>query len=108
MQQKSKTKDTITRRELCELTGLSLNTLNGRLLNYKYTQLVPERLNGRCSAYVYDRQKALEWIKEWNGEAKKEPAIKLMNLSVKWGKPHAIVQKLDNLEKQFYSQHITD
>jgi hypothetical protein len=108
MRQPSKNKDTITRRELCDLLGITLNTLSGRLLSHHYTPLIPERVNGGSSAFVYDREKAMEWIREWNGEAKKRPTVKLMNLNIKWGQPHAIVQKLDKLKKEYYSQHIRD
>jgi hypothetical protein len=108
MRQTSKNKNTITRLELCELLGITLNTLSGRLLNHHYTQLIPERVNGSSSAFVYDKEKALEWIKEWNGEAKKASTVKLMKLNVKWGKPREIVQRLDKLKKEYYSQLNTD
>jgi hypothetical protein len=108
MKQKSKTKDTITRREMCQLTGLALNTINGRLLSNNYTKLVPSRVEGGSSAFVYNREKAMEWIKEWNGEAKKKPAFKLMVLNVKPKKHKKTVQSLDNLKKPSYHQEISD
>jgi hypothetical protein len=106
MMQNAQSKDTITRRELCELTGLSMNTLNGRLNNYKYTQLVP--VKGTHRTFLYDRQKALEWIKEWDGEITKEPTIKLMILNVKPQKPKKYSQKMDKVKKPYYSQYIAE
>jgi hypothetical protein len=99
---------TITKKRLCELFDISYDSLQNQFQNGLTHP--PQPLGKVGNQLVYDMDLAVQWVKFWkSGQHLKKPQTnvpKLMNLNVKWGKPNAIVQKLDNLEKEFYSQHI--
>lgn len=100
----------ITRKELCQVTGVSYNELVQNFRNELTNTPVCVKRVGH--EWLYERDAAIEWVNYWRSGAHKKRLQaqhpKLMNLNVKGGKPRAIVQKLDNLEKESYSQDITE
>jgi hypothetical protein len=100
---------TITKKRLCELFDISYNTLQHHFQNELTNP--PQPLGKVKNQLVYDLDLSVQWVKFWQAGKHLKPSKteipKLMNLNVKWGKPHAIVQKLDNLNKEYYSQVTT-
>jgi AraC-like DNA-binding protein len=103
-------KKLISRKELCQVTGVSYNELVQQFRNELTNTPVCVQREGH--EWLYERDAAIEWVHYWRSGAHKkrlqEQHPKLMHLAVKWGKPREIVQKLDKLEKEFYSQHINE
>jgi phage terminase Nu1 subunit (DNA packaging protein) len=102
--------NTITKKRLCELFDVSYNTLQQQFTNGLSNP--PEPIGKVKNNLVYDMDLAVQWVNSWQARKEKnnrQPVIhKLMNLNVKWGKPREIVQRLDKLKKEYYSQDITE
>jgi hypothetical protein len=102
--------DTITRKQLSQLMGISYNAC---------VQIMRNKCNGTLEALgkegnmlFYNKSDALKWVQEWAEERdrkqrKVEPQ-KLMILNVNPQKPKKVVQIMDNVKNQFYSQHISE
>jgi hypothetical protein len=97
---------TITKKRISEMFGVSYNTIQQQFRNGLSNP--PEPLGKVGNQFIYDLDLVLQWVNDWQSrDNRKKPEIivpKLMNLNVKWGKPREIVLKLDNLKKQSYSQ----
>jgi hypothetical protein len=101
---------TITRKQLSKLMGISYNGCVQIMRNQCNGTL--EALGKEGNMLFYDKQEALKWAQEWaeNRDRKQlKPEIpKLMFLNVRPKKNKVIVQKIDNMKNQYYSQHITE
>lgn len=102
--------NTVTKKRLCEIFDISYNTLQHHFTNAETNP--PQTLGKIGNQLVYDLDLAVQWVKFWQSRDNRKKSDvkipKLMNLAVKWGKPRQIVQKLDKLKKEYYSQHITE
>ena len=101
-------KELISRKELCHVTGVSYNELIQQFRNR--LSKPPVCIGKEGNNQLYDRGYALQWVHHWRAGAHKKrlqvQSPKLMFLNVKHKKTKKTVQTLDNLKKASYSQQI--
>ena len=102
--------DTITRKQLSQLMGLSYNQCVQVMRNKCNGNLDPAGKEGNM--IFYKKNEALKWVHDWTEERdrkqRKVEKPRLMFLNVAPQKPKKVVQKVDNPKNQYYSQQIRE